>query len=99
MDVETIDGASVDAPTKDGHKVEHCLHVAIQAFTRDAVKDIDPISKAKIQSKNFTRVDVMLSSGGRAPTILAKAVVVLSMQEGEAAHRDSTVETRQEEAI
>ncbi|KAF4626499.1 hypothetical protein G7Y89_g11662 [Cudoniella acicularis] len=77
MDVETIDGAPVDAPVEEGHIVEHCLHVAIQAFTRETVKDVDPVSKATIQSKNFTRGDAAQPSGGTAPTVLAKAVVVL----------------------
>ena len=94
MDVETIDGAPVDTPTGEGHRVEHCLHVAIRAFTRETVKDSDPISKATIQSKNFTRGDATGPSGGTAPTVLAKAVVVLRKQGGEDAHCDGVVETR-----
>ncbi|CZR58312.1 uncharacterized protein PAC_08204 [Phialocephala subalpina] len=80
MDAETIDGAPVDTPAGEGHKVEYCLHVAIQAFTRETVKDTDPVSKATIQSKNFTQGDATRPSGGTAPTVLAKAVVVLRKQ-------------------
>jgi hypothetical protein len=77
MDVETIDGALVDAPAGEGHKVEHCLHVAILAYTRETVKDTDPVAKATIQSKNFTRGDATRPPGVTAPTVLVKAVVVL----------------------
>jgi hypothetical protein len=77
MDVETIDGAPVDTPAGEGHRVEHCLHVAIQAFTRETVKDTDPVSKAMVQSKNFTRRDATRPSWGTAPTVVSKAIVVL----------------------
>ena len=33
MDVETIDGAPVDDQASEGIIVEHCLHVAILAYT------------------------------------------------------------------
>ena len=99
MDVETIDGAPVDSPAGEGHRVEHCLHVAIQAFTRETVKDTDPVSKATIQSKNFTQGDATRPSGGTAPTVLAKAVVVLRKQGGEDAHCDGIVEARQEAVV
>ena len=89
MDVETIDGAPVDTPAGEGHTVEHCLHVAIRAFTRETVKDTDPVSKATIQSKNFTRGDATRPSWGTAPTVLSKAVVVLRKQMDEDAHCDS----------
>ena len=32
MDVETIDGAPIDAQASEGYRVEHCLHVVIQAY-------------------------------------------------------------------
>jgi hypothetical protein len=96
MDVETIDGAPVDALASEGYRVEHCLHVAIQAYTRETVKDTDPVSKATIQSKNFTRGDATRPSGVTAPTVLAKAVVVLRKQADDDAHCDDTVEPRQE---
>jgi hypothetical protein len=87
MDVETIDGASVDAPAGEGHRVEHCLHVAIQAYTRETVKDTDPVSRATIQSKNFTRGDATRPLGVAAATVLAKAVVVLRKKaDGDANH-------------
>lgn len=78
MDVEMIE-APTKSPTREDRVVEHCLHVAIQALTEEAVKDTDPVSRATIQYKNFTRkrsaepsrkIDV-------EPVILAKAVVVL----------------------
>jgi len=99
MDVETIDGAPVDSPVGEGHRVEHCLHVAIRAFTRKTVKDTDPISEATVQSKNFTQGNVTLLSEGTAPTVLAKAVVVLRKQGTEDAHYDSTVEAMQEALV
>jgi len=99
MDVETIDGAPVDTPAEEGHTVEHCVHVAIQAFTRETLKDTDPISKATIQSKNFTRRDATQPSGGTAPTVVAKAVVVLRKQGGEDAHCDGTVEAKQKGVV
>jgi hypothetical protein len=80
MDVETIDGAPVDLPVGEGHRVEHCLHVAIRAFARDKVKDTDPVSNATIQYKNFTRGDATRPLEGMAPTVLAKSVVVLRLQ-------------------
>lgn len=78
MDVETIDGAPVVTPIGEGHKVEHCLHVAIQAFTREPLTDTDPISKATIQSKTFTRRHATQHSGGTSSTVLVKAVVTLN---------------------
>jgi hypothetical protein len=92
MDVETIDGAPVDAQAGEGHRVEHCLHVMIQAYTRETVKDTDPVSKATIQSKNFTRGDATRPSGVTTPTVLAKAVVVLRKQADDDAHNDDTVQ-------
>ncbi len=77
MDVETIDGAPVHTPAGKSYRVEHCVHVAIQAFTREIVNDADPVSKITIQSRNFTRGDALQSSGKTEPTVLAKAVVVL----------------------
>jgi hypothetical protein len=91
MDVETIDGVPVDAPAGEGHRVEHCLHVVIQAYTRETVKDMDPVSKATIQSKNFTRGDVTRPLGVTASTVLAKAVVVLRKQADENTHNDDIV--------
>lgn len=99
MNVETIDGAPVDTPAGEGHKVEHCLHVAIRAFTRNTVKDTDPISEARVQSKNFTHGDSTRPSEGTAPTVLAKAVVVLRKQGTEDAHCDGTVLARQEALV
>ncbi|TGO25011.1 hypothetical protein BPAE_0089g00150 [Botrytis paeoniae] len=78
MEVEVIE-APTKSPTKEGRIVEHCLHVAIQAFTEKAVKDTDPVSQATIQYKKFTRKLIAESSKkiGLEPVILAKAIVVL----------------------
>ena len=92
MDVETIDGAPVEAKVGEGHRVEHCLHVAIQAYTRETVKDTDPVSKATVQSKNFTRGDAIRPLGVSTPIVLAKAVVVLRKQADDDAHGDDTVQ-------
>jgi hypothetical protein len=92
MDVETIDGAPVDAQAGEGYRVEHCLHVAILAYTRETVKDTDPVSKATIQTKNFTRGGPTRLSGATTPTVLAKAVVVLREQADDNAQSDDTVQ-------
>ena len=92
MDVETIDGAPVDAQAGEGYRVEHCLHVAIQAYTRETVKDTDPVSKATIPSKNFTRGNATRPVGVITPTVLAKTVVVLRKQVDDDAHSDDTVQ-------
>ncbi|KAF5871500.1 uncharacterized protein Bfra_008018 [Botrytis fragariae] len=78
MDVEMIE-TPTKSPSKEGHIVEHCLHVAIQAFTEEAVKDTDPVSQATIQYKKFTRklTAEPLKKIGLEPVILAKAIVVL----------------------
>ncbi|TGO56251.1 hypothetical protein BCON_0080g00080 [Botryotinia convoluta] len=78
MEVEVIE-APTKSPTKEGRIVEHCLHVAIQAFTEEAVKNTDPVSQATIQYKKFTRKLIAEPSKkiGLEPVILAKAIVVL----------------------
>lgn len=80
MDVETIDGVPIDAQADEDGSVEHCVHVAILSYTREAVKDTDPVSKATIQTRNFTRGEAPCGSGSTAPTVLAKAVVILKNQ-------------------
>jgi hypothetical protein len=92
MDVETIDGAPVNAQAGGGYRVEHCLHVAILAYTRETVKDTDPVSKATIQTKNFTRGEPTRSSGVPTPTVLAKAVVVLREQANDDAQSNDIVQ-------
>lgn len=77
MESETIDGPPVDDPTREGHRVEHCLHVAIHAFTKETVKDTDSVSRARIQPQNFTCGNSTRSTGSTAPIVLAKAIVVL----------------------
>jgi hypothetical protein len=77
MEVETIDGAPAEIPAGEGHRVEHCLHPAIEAITGDTVKDADPVPKATIQYKNFRRRDATQALEGMVSIVLAKAVVVL----------------------
>lgn len=77
MKVETIDGAPVERPAGKHHRVQHCVHVSIQAFTREAVEDSDPISEATIESENFTIGAAVRPAGSPVPFVLVKAVVVL----------------------
>ncbi|TGO68804.1 hypothetical protein BELL_0807g00020 [Botrytis elliptica] len=78
MDVEVIE-APTKSPTKEGRVVQYCLHVAIQAFTEEAVKNADPVSQATIRYKKFTSklAAEPLEKIGLEPVILAKAIVVL----------------------
>lgn len=78
MDFEVIE-APTESPTGEDRIVKHCLHVAIQAYTEEAVKDTDSVSQAKIQHKKFTHKLTTEPSSeiGLGPVILAKAIVVL----------------------